>query len=213
MEDKQDLISHVAFSSETEDVESVPNLTADNKAFVIVKLEMSDDSGILTHGCSSINVANIRESEIKTKTIDHQNLDRDDDMLYVDTKHSMECSTHCLKHEYKFGEDSTPVMTHNAETKTPVFVKSEMVDESGVSDTTQFPHNITVRQDSKVKTEEIVHRNPDCDQHIEEGRTLCFKHECKHEEDSTAVMAPTVEAGTVYTTVIDKQYTCETCTM
>jgi hypothetical protein len=75
MEDKHDLISHLVFSTEAEDVTSVSvsNLTADNTSFVVVKLEMSDDSGILTHRFSSINVANIREIEIKTETIFHQN--------------------------------------------------------------------------------------------------------------------------------------------
>jgi hypothetical protein len=45
MEDKSYPSTHMVYSTETEDVESELNLTADNQASVVVKLEMPGDSG------------------------------------------------------------------------------------------------------------------------------------------------------------------------
>jgi hypothetical protein len=189
MEDKLDLISHLVYSTETEDVVSEPNLTADNTDYVCVKLEMPDDSNISTGGfphnvmAASVesvfvrsempddsvmstsqfphNLAESQDSTVKTEVIVHQNPDWHNDDTHDDVQHSAECHTFCFKHEYKHEEDSTPVVAMNVDAGTSVVVKSEVPDDSRVP-TTQFPHNITDIQDCKVKTEVIVRQNPDC---------------------------------------------------
>jgi hypothetical protein len=194
MEDKSDLSTHIVYSMDTDDVEAEPNLTADNQASVVVKLEIPHDSDISTAN-NPYDALHIQNGEYKMTLFNNRNLVCADDTTHADSKNSMEC----FKHEYKYEKDSTHVMVHNMEAGTSFFVKSEMPYDSGIS-TTQFPHN--VGQDGKVKTEVIVHHNMDSGEDITHDDTQhsagcnikCLKHEYKDKEVSTSVTAPTVEA-------------------
>jgi hypothetical protein len=210
MEVKPDLISHVVYSTGTEeDVES-------ESASVVVKLEMPNDSEISTAN-NQHSAIHMQDSAIKTEPFNHRHVAHDDDTTRDDDKHIMEYKRICVKHEYKYEEDSTHVMSHTEEPIHSGFVKSKTPFDSGMS-TTQCPHNVPDGHDSKVKIEVIVHRNLDSGDaitHIDVQHSveyICPKHEYKDEEDSTPGMAPTVDAKTVCATTIEKQYTCDTCT-
>jgi hypothetical protein len=199
----------VVYSTETEvDVESEPNLTLDNQAlevdiesesaFVVVKLEMPDS--------------------FNSEPFNHRNVAHDDDTTCDDYMHIMEYKRICFKHEYKYEEYSTHVMSHAEEARNSVFVKSEMPFDSEMS-TTQFPHDVPDSPGGKVKTEVNVHQylesgdviTHDDTQHSVVCKMTCLKHEYKDEQDSSPAMAPNI-SETVCTTAIDKHYRCHTCT-
>jgi predicted RNA-binding Zn-ribbon protein involved in translation (DUF1610 family) len=212
MEDKPDPIGHVVYSTKPEDVESEPNLTLDNQASVVVKLELPDDLEISTEQFP-YNAIHFQESKIKTESIIYDHKACDDYSTDDYGQQTIEINRICVKHEYKSEEDSTHVMSHTEEAGISVFVKSEMSDDSEVS-TSRTPHNVPDGQDSTVKTEVIVNRHTDCEddithdgvQHSVECNTKCLKHEY-----SSPVMTPNV-SGTVCTADIDIQHTCDTCT-
>jgi uncharacterized Zn-finger protein len=114
---------------------------------------------------------------------------------------------------------STLDIPHNVS----IFLDSEIKSESIVHPNQDCDGNIThtdVKHSAEyhIKTEQMIHQNPDCGcitndnvQHSVESNIICFKHEYKHEGDSTPVMSHTV-SGTVCTTAINKQHTCDTCT-
>jgi hypothetical protein len=132
MEDKSDLICHVGYSTKTADVESESNITTDNNASV-VKLY---DSVISTAHIAQ-HIPDFHERKIKTESIIHDHQACDDYNTHDYAQQTMESNRICVKHEYKYEEDST----HMSHTVTSVVVKSEMSDDSGMS-TTQFPHNV-----------------------------------------------------------------------
>jgi hypothetical protein len=102
MEDKSGLSTHIVYSMEADDVESEHNRTADNQAAVVVKLEIPDDSKISTAN-NPHDAMRIQNGEIKMKQFNNRNLVCADDTTHADSKNSMKC----LKHEYKYDEDST----------------------------------------------------------------------------------------------------------
>jgi hypothetical protein len=114
MEDKPDPIDHVVYSTKPEDVESEPNLTLDNQASVVVKLEQPDDSEISTAN-NQHSAIQMQDGAIKTEPFNHRHMAHDDDTTRDDDKHIMEYTRICVKHEYKFEEDSTHVMSHTEE--------------------------------------------------------------------------------------------------
>jgi DNA-directed RNA polymerase subunit RPC12/RpoP len=213
-EDKSDLSYHMVYSMETEDMESEPNLTADNQVSVVVKLEMSDNSEISTAN-NEHSAIHIQNSTIKTDPFNHRN----DNTTHAYSNNSMEYKRMCFKHEYTYEDDSTRVMLHSVQAGNSVFAKSKMLDDSEIH-TSDFPQNVTNVKVSKIKTESIVRQNQDCDdditqedgKHSAECHSLGSKHEYKDEEDISPVLAADVEAGTVCTTAVDKQHTCDTCT-
>jgi hypothetical protein len=218
MEDESHLYSQMVYSMEREDVEIEPNLALDNKAFVVVKFEMPDDSATSTDHFPH-NVPDFPESKIKTESIIHKHQVCDSDTTYDDIQHTIESNTICVKHEYKFGDDRTHVMSHTEEVGTSVVVTSGMPYDSGMP-TSDFMHNVINIPDSKIKTESIVHPKQDRDanithndvNHSSESHSICLKHEYKYEEDTAPDMTPSVDDETVCTTDIDRQYTCDTCT-
>jgi hypothetical protein len=114
MADKSDLISHVVYSNKAEDVESEPNLSMDNQASVVVKLEMPDDSVISTADVPH-NVPDFQESEIKTESIIHEHQICNDYSTRDEVRQTIESNISCVKHEYKFEDDNTHAMPHNVE--------------------------------------------------------------------------------------------------
>jgi hypothetical protein len=217
MEDQSDSSTHIVHSiEETEaDVESEPNITADATASVVVQFEMADDSETANNQQSELH---IQDATIKTEPFTHRNLAYDDETTHADSNNSMEYKGMCFKHEYKYEEDSIPVIVHNVEVGHSVLVKSEILEDSEMA-TSDLPHNVTNFQCSKIKTKPIVHQNQDYEcnithndvKHSAECHSICFKHEYKYEEDTTHVNEPNVEADTACTTAIDKQHSCATC--
>jgi hypothetical protein len=82
-------------------------------------------------------------------------------------------------------------------------VKLDMPEDSATSPD-QFPHTVPDFQQSKIKTESIIHPHQVCDvdttnddvRHTIERNIICVKHEYTFEDDRTHVMSHTEEAGT-----------------
>jgi hypothetical protein len=89
MADTSDLISHVVYPTKTDDVESESNLTTDDQATVVVKLEMPDDSGLSTEHFLH-NVTDFYESKNKTGSIVHERRVCDDYITHDDVRHTIE---------------------------------------------------------------------------------------------------------------------------
>jgi uncharacterized Zn-finger protein len=210
-----DVITYMEYSIKTEDVEVEPGLILNNKDNVekLVKLVMPENLEILTAN-SPHNAIHFQDFTIKKEQFEHKNLVCDDTTTHDDAKHSMEC----LKHEYKYEEDSTHCITHNVEAGNSVFVKSELPYDSMMS-TEKHPYNKADFQESIIKMGSMAHPNPVCDGHITPGdgkhspacNCMCLKREYKDAEDDTLVMT-NVDAGAGCTPAISKRYTCVTCT-